>query len=87
MHGRTGKVGDGDVLLVHSHTSGSSILQPEQDAWKKAVLAREIELEDIDTEPFNVTRGRKPTQVSTKQARDMVAGVVGRPDSEALSGG
>ena len=62
-------------------------LQGEQDEWKKAVLAREIELEDIDTEPFNVTRGRKPTQVSTKQARDMVAGVVGRPDSEALSGG
>ncbi|MFP6815975.1 MAG: hypothetical protein VB949_09960, partial [Pseudomonadales bacterium] len=61
--------------------------QPEQDAWKKAVLAGEIELEDIDTEPFNITRGRKPTQVSTKQARDMVAGVVGRPDSEAVSGG
>jgi len=62
-------------------------LQPEQDAWKKAVLAGEIELEDIDTEPFNLTRGRKPTQVSTKQARDMVAGVVGRPDSEAVGGG
>ena len=61
--------------------------QPEQDAWKKAVLAGELELEDIDTEPFNVTRGRKPTQVSTKQARDMVAGVVGRPDSQALGGG
>lgn len=61
--------------------------QPEQDAWKKAVPAGEIELEDIDTEPFNITRGRKPTQVSTKQARDMVAGVVGRPDSESLSGG
>jgi alkanesulfonate monooxygenase SsuD/methylene tetrahydromethanopterin reductase-like flavin-dependent oxidoreductase (luciferase family) len=57
--------------------------QPEQEAWKKAVLAGEIELEDIDTEPFNITRGRKPTQASTKQARDMVAGVVGRPDSEA----
>jgi len=62
-------------------------LQPEQDAWKQAVLAGEIELEDIDTEPFNITRGRKPTQVSTKQARDMIAGVVGRPDSEAVGGG
>ncbi|MDH3643171.1 MAG: LLM class flavin-dependent oxidoreductase [Gammaproteobacteria bacterium] len=60
--------------------------QPEQETWKKAVLAGEIELEDIDTEPFNFNRGRKPTQKSTKEARDMVAGVVGRPDSEAVGG-
>ena len=38
-----------------------------QAEWKKAVLAGEIVLEDIDTEPFNITRGRKPTQVSTKK--------------------
>lgn len=60
---------------------------PEQEKWKAAVLAREIELEDIDTEPFNITRGRSPTKPSTKEARDMVAGGLGRPDSEVISGG
>ena len=59
----------------------------EQEKWKVAVLAGEIELEDIDTEPFNITRGRKPTKPSTKEARDMVAGGLGRPDSEVVSGG
>ena len=50
----------------------------EQEAWKAAVLNREIELEDIDTEPFNVTRGRKPTLPSTREARNMVSGTVGQ---------
>ena len=59
----------------------------EQEKWKAAVLAGEIELEDIDTEPFNIARGRKPTKPSTKEARDMVAGGLGRPDSEVVSGG
>jgi alkanesulfonate monooxygenase SsuD/methylene tetrahydromethanopterin reductase-like flavin-dependent oxidoreductase (luciferase family) len=59
----------------------------EQEKWKAAVLAGEIELEDIDTEPFNITRGRKPTKPSTKEAQDMVAGGLGRPDSEVVSGG
>ncbi len=58
--------------------------QPQQDAWKAAVLAGEIELEDIDTEPFNVTRGRKPTQPSSKEARNMVSGTAGRPDAETV---
>lgn len=58
----------------------------QQEQWKAAVLAGEIELEDIDTEPFNITRGRKPTQASTKETRNMVAGVVGRPNSETVSG-
>ncbi len=58
--------------------------QPQQDAWKAAVLAGEIELEDIDTEPFNITRGRKPTQKSTKEARNMVSGTAGRPDADAV---
>ncbi|TDI90621.1 MAG: LLM class flavin-dependent oxidoreductase [Chloroflexi bacterium] len=58
--------------------------QPQHDAWKAAVLAGEIELEDIDTEPFNVTRGRKPTQPSTKEARNMVSGTAGRPDAETV---
>lgn len=59
----------------------------EQEAWKAAVLNREIVLEDIDTEPFNVTRGRKPTLPSSRESRDMVAGVVGRPESGQISGG
>lgn len=59
----------------------------DQEAWKAAVLNREIELEDIDTEPFNMTRGRKPTMPSTREAKDMVAGVVGRADSTPVSGG
>ncbi len=50
-------------------------------AWVSfaAVLNREIELEDIDTEPFNLSRGRKPTLPSTREARNMVSGAVGRP--------
>jgi len=36
--------------------------QGEQDAWKAAVINVEIELEDIDTEPFNLIRERAPTK-------------------------
>jgi len=61
--------------------------EPEHQTWKRSVLAGDIVLEDIDTEPFNYTRGRKPTQLSTREARDMIAGVVGRPDSQSVSGG
>ncbi len=56
----------------------------EHQAWKQAVLNGEIELEDIDTEPFNYSRGREPTQKSTKEKRDMVAGVSGRPDAQKV---
>jgi alkanesulfonate monooxygenase SsuD/methylene tetrahydromethanopterin reductase-like flavin-dependent oxidoreductase (luciferase family) len=59
--------------------------EDEHQAWKRSVLAGETALEDIDTEPFNVTRGRKPTQPSTREGRDMIAGAVGRPDSESVS--
>ena len=59
--------------------------EDEHQAWKRSVLAGETVLEDIDTEPFNVTRGRKPTLPSTKEARDMIAGMVGRPGSERIS--
>ena len=57
--------------------------EPQHQAWKESVLAGETVLEDIDTEPFNFSRGRKPTLPSTKEAADMVAGVVGRPDSQS----
>ena len=49
--------------------------------WKEAVLNREIELEDIDTDPFNFAARGKPTKTSTKEARNMVSGVSGRPDA------
>jgi alkanesulfonate monooxygenase SsuD/methylene tetrahydromethanopterin reductase-like flavin-dependent oxidoreductase (luciferase family) len=52
--------------------------------WKAQVLAGKIELEDIDTEPYNFAARGKPTQVSTKETRNMVAGVVGRPSAESL---
>jgi len=57
----------------------------EHQQWKQAVLNGEIELPDIDTEPFNFSRGREPTKMSTKQARIMVAGVGGRVDAEKIS--
>ena len=60
--------------------------EDEHQAWKRSVLAGDIVLEDIDTEPFNITRGRKPTQASTKEQRDMIAGSVGRPTSDQVSG-
>ncbi len=46
--------------------------------WKQAVLNREIELEDIDTEPFNFSRGREPSLKPSAEGRDMVAGTSGR---------
>ena len=57
---------------------------PEQEAWKAAVLNGEVELSEIDTEPYNFAARLKPTQASTREARDMVAGVTGRPASQAI---
>ena len=57
----------------------------DHQAWKQSVLNGETVLEDIDTEPFNFSRGREPTQKSTKEARDMIAGVTGRPDAQKVS--
>ena len=58
--------------------------EPEHQEWKAQVLAGEIELEDIDTEPYNFAARGKPTQTSTKETRNMVAGIVGRPSAESL---
>jgi len=58
--------------------------QPEHDAWKAAVLAGEISLEDIDTEPFNFAARGKPALPSSKQATNMVSGVTGRPGAESI---
>jgi len=52
--------------------------------WKSAVLAGDLKLEEIDTEPYNFAARGKPTQTSSKESRNMVAGVVGRPSAESL---
>jgi hypothetical protein len=41
---------------------------PEQDAWKHQVLAREIELEEIDTAPFRDRYGPNSVQVTSQAA-------------------
>ena len=43
-------------------------LEDEHQKWKQAVLAGEIELEDIDTEPFNVTARARPTKPPSTEA-------------------
>ncbi len=42
----------------------------EHQQWKRAVLAGELKLDEIDTEPFNVTRGREPTLPPSQEALD-----------------
>lgn len=49
--------------------------------WKEGVLNREISLADIDTDPYNFAARGKPTKLSTKETRNMVSGVSGRPDA------
>jgi alkanesulfonate monooxygenase SsuD/methylene tetrahydromethanopterin reductase-like flavin-dependent oxidoreductase (luciferase family) len=56
----------------------------EQEAWKAAVLAGEIELEEIDTEPYNFKARGAPTLAPLDEARDMIAGATGRPHSGAI---
>ena len=56
----------------------------EQLQWKEAVLNGEITLEEIDTDPFNFAARGKPTKPTSKDARDMVAGVTGRPDAVTI---
>jgi hypothetical protein len=45
---------------------------PAQEAWKAKVLNREIELEEIDTEPFRERYGQKgiPAQTIAKVAAE-----------------
>jgi alkanesulfonate monooxygenase SsuD/methylene tetrahydromethanopterin reductase-like flavin-dependent oxidoreductase (luciferase family) len=52
--------------------------------WKAAVLAGEIQLEEIDTDPYNFAARGKPTLASSKERRNMVSGAVGRPNAESL---
>jgi hypothetical protein len=57
--------------------------EDEHQQWKSAVLAGELELEDIDTDPFNFRTRQTPSQKSSKAEikTDIIAGAVGRPDS------
>ena len=41
---------------------------PEQDAWKRQVLALEIELEEIDTAPFRDRYGPNSVKVTSQAA-------------------
>jgi len=59
--------------------------EAQHQAWKRAVLAQEIELEDIDTDPFNITGRQAPTQAPSSETRDMIAGSSGRPDAKQVS--
>ncbi|MCB1744067.1 MAG: LLM class flavin-dependent oxidoreductase, partial [Gammaproteobacteria bacterium] len=37
---------------------------PQQEQWKQAVLAGDIQLEEIDTQPFRDRYGKNSVQVS-----------------------
>src|SRR5207244_5659495 len=43
---------------------------PEQDEWKRRVLAREIELEEIDTQPLRDRYGQNSVQLQPAQAAE-----------------
>ena len=58
--------------------------ETEHQIWKRAVLNREIELEDIDTEPHNYKARLKPSLPPSAEVRDMIAGGLGRPRSTKI---
>ncbi|MEM7542878.1 MAG: LLM class flavin-dependent oxidoreductase [Pseudomonadota bacterium] len=60
-------------------------LEDQHKAWKEAVLNREIELEEIDTERFNTRSRLKPSQPPSSEARNMIAGAGGRPNAERIA--
>ncbi len=42
--------------------------EPEHQEWKRKVLAREIELEEIDTQPYNMPTNQTPSSKLTATA-------------------
>ena len=42
--------------------------EPEHQEWKRQVLAGEIELEEVDTDPFNAKNMARPTKAMTPDA-------------------
>lgn len=59
--------------------------QDLHDQWKQEVLSGERKLEDIDTERYNFAARGKPSLKSSKEARNMISGVSGRPNAETVS--
>ena len=61
--------------------------EDEHQQWKQAVLAGEIELEEIDTDPYNFRARGAPTKAPStpEERRDMIAGATGRPGSSAIN--
>ncbi len=59
--------------------------EDEHQEWKRGVLAGDITLEDIDTDPYNFKARGKPSLPSSKQRQNMVSGVAGRPDAESVA--
>ena len=57
--------------------------EEQHQAWKRSVLGGDIELDDIDTDPFNLTSRLLPTKApsdeaaAAKQAIDERAAAVG----------
>ena len=56
-----------------------------QDEWKQRVLAGDVVLDDIDTDPFNMVARGKPSLKSTNETRNMISGVSGRPEARTIS--
>lgn len=60
--------------------------EDDHQQWKKAVLNGEIQLEEIDTDPYNFKARGAPTKKSSKEEsnRNMISGAVGRPEAKSL---
>jgi alkanesulfonate monooxygenase SsuD/methylene tetrahydromethanopterin reductase-like flavin-dependent oxidoreductase (luciferase family) len=71
-------------LFAHEVMPEFVAQEAEHQDWKRAVLNRELELEDIDTDPYNYKARLKPTLPPSDASRDMVAGTVGRPASTKI---
>ena len=59
--------------------------EEEHLKWKEAVLAGDIQLDDIDTDPFNARARGAPALPPSEELRDMVSGAVGRPSAQRSS--
>jgi alkanesulfonate monooxygenase SsuD/methylene tetrahydromethanopterin reductase-like flavin-dependent oxidoreductase (luciferase family) len=59
--------------------------EEEHQEWKRGVLAGDITLEEIDTDPYNFKARGKPSLPSSKERTNMVSGAAGRPDAESVA--
>ncbi|MCZ6871391.1 MAG: LLM class flavin-dependent oxidoreductase [Gammaproteobacteria bacterium] len=76
-----------DSLELFAKTVMPEFVDSEEahQKWKQSVLAGEIQLEDIDTDAFNVRARGAPTLPPSEDLRDMVSGTAGRPDAQRAS--